>query len=56
MRVQTWVWMVLVVTRGGAVGRLHAVNIGCVSTTFRWVDFEFSHTQMDSITFMKFTF
>src|ERR687888_2252021 len=30
-----WVWMVLVVMLGGAVGRLHAEDLGCVSTTFR---------------------
>src|SRR5215510_3331354 len=32
---QRWLWMVLVMLLGGAVGRLHAEDIGCVSTTFR---------------------
>src|SRR5882724_10032449 len=35
MRGQRWVWMVLVALLGGAVGSLHAADIGCVSTTFR---------------------
>lgn len=35
MRGRTVVWMVLVVMLGGAVGGLHAEDIGCVSTTFR---------------------
>src|SRR2546428_11849968 len=35
MRGQRWVWMVLVALLGGVVGRLHAADIGCVSTTFR---------------------
>jgi CreA protein len=30
-----WSWIVLVVLLGGAVGRLHAEDVGCVSTTFR---------------------
>ena len=30
-----WVWLVLVVMLGGAIERLHAEDIGCVSTTFR---------------------
>src|ERR687884_843314 len=30
-----WIWLVLVVMLGGAIGRLHAEDIGCVSTTFR---------------------
>jgi CreA protein len=34
MRRQRWGWM-LVVVMLGAVGRLHAEDIGCVSTTFR---------------------
>jgi CreA protein len=35
MRRQLWVWIVLVALLGGAVGRLHAEDLGCVSTTFR---------------------
>ena len=35
MRGQRWVWLLCVVLLGGAVGRLHAEDIGCVSTTFR---------------------
>ena len=35
MRSQWWVWLLGVVLIGGAVGRLHAEDIGCVSTTFR---------------------
>src|SRR5713101_597695 len=35
MRGQRWVWLLFVVLLGGAVGRLHAEDIGCVSTTFR---------------------
>jgi catabolite regulation protein CreA len=35
MRGQRGVWIVLVVLFGGAVGRLYAEDIGCVSTTFR---------------------
>ena len=35
MRMQTWVWMVVVVLLGGAIGGLHAEDIGCVATTFR---------------------
>src|SRR6266511_5314013 len=35
MRRQRWVWMVVVALLGGVVGRLHAADIGCVSTTFR---------------------
>src|SRR5205814_208282 len=35
MRGWTMVWMVLVAMLGGAVGSLHAEDIGCVSTTFR---------------------
>src|SRR5262249_32220839 len=35
MRGYRWVWMLGVVLLGGAVGRLHAEVIGCVSTTFR---------------------
>lgn len=30
-----WVWLVLVVMLGGTIERLHAEDIGCVSTTFR---------------------
>ena len=30
-----WVWMLCVVLLSGAVERLHAEDIGCVSTTFR---------------------
>src|SRR5215831_20448288 len=37
MRVQTWVWLILVAMIGGAVGGLHAEDIGCVATTFRIV-------------------
>src|SRR5262252_4854639 len=32
---QRWGWMLFVVLLGSAVGRLHAEDIGCVSTTFR---------------------
>jgi CreA protein len=32
---QRWSWMLFVVLLGSAVGRLHAEDIGCVSTTFR---------------------
>jgi CreA protein len=35
MRGHRWVWMLVVALLGGAVGRLHAEDIGCVSTTFR---------------------
>ena len=35
MRGQRWVWLLFVVLLGGAGGRLHAEDIGCVSTTFR---------------------
>jgi CreA protein len=35
VRVQLWSWIVLVIMLGGAVGHLHAEDIGCVSTTFR---------------------
>src|SRR6266853_12287 len=35
MRRQRWVWLLFVVLLGGAVGRLYAEDIGCVSTTFR---------------------
>src|SRR5215471_3447772 len=35
MRWQSWVGIVLVALLGGAVGCLHAAEIGCVSTTFR---------------------
>ena len=31
---QRWGWMLFVVLLGSAVGRLHAEDIGCVSTTF----------------------
>src|SRR5262244_3754814 len=34
MRGYGWVWLLGVVLLGGAVGRLHAEVIGCVSTTF----------------------
>ena len=30
-----WIWLVLVVMLGGAIGPLQAEDIGCVSTTFR---------------------
>ena len=30
-----WVWLVVVALLAGAGGRLHAEDIGCVSTTFR---------------------
>ena len=32
---QRWGWLLFVVLLGSAVGRLHAEDIGCVSTTFR---------------------
>jgi CreA protein len=35
MRGGQWVWLVVVVLLGGAGGRLHAEDIGCISTTFR---------------------
>jgi CreA protein len=35
MRGYRGVWMLVVVLLGGAVGGLHAEDIGCVSTTFR---------------------
>jgi len=35
MRGHRWVWMLVVALLGGAVDRLHAEDIGCVSTTFR---------------------
>src|ERR671933_1133561 len=35
MRGGMWAWIVLGALLGGAVGRLHAEDIGCVSTTFR---------------------
>jgi CreA protein len=35
MRMRPWVWIVLVIMLDGVVGRLHAEDIGCVSTTFR---------------------
>ena len=35
MQERRWIWMVLVVMLGSAVGRLQAEDIGCVSTTFR---------------------
>ena len=35
MRGQRGVWLLFVVLLGGVVGRLHAEDIGCVSTTFR---------------------
>jgi len=35
MRGYRWVWMLGLVLLGGAIGRLHAEDIGCVSTTFR---------------------
>jgi CreA protein len=35
MRGHRWVWLLFVVLLGGAVGGLHAEDIGCVSTTFR---------------------
>ena len=37
MRVQRWVWLLLVAVIGGAVGGLRAEDIGCVATTFRVV-------------------
>jgi len=45
--------MAIVVTCGGAVGRLHTANIGSVSTPCRFVDVEFSPTQMDAIPLME---
>jgi CreA protein len=38
MRGQMWVYMLVVVLLGSAVGRLHAEDVGCVSTTFRVLD------------------
>jgi len=35
MQGHRWIWWLFVVLLGGAVGRLHAEDIGCVSTTFR---------------------
>ena len=35
MREYRWIWMLCVVLLGGAIGPLHAEDIGCVSTTFR---------------------
>ena len=35
MQEYRWVWLVLVMLLGGASERLHAEDIGCVSTTFR---------------------
>jgi CreA protein len=35
MRGYRWVWLLGVVLFGGAVERLHAEDIGCVSTMFR---------------------
>ena len=35
MRGRLWAWMVLIALLGGAVGPLHAEEIGCISTTFR---------------------
>ena len=35
MRVHTWVWVVLGALLSVASGRVHAEDIGCVSTTFR---------------------
>ena len=35
MRGYRWVWMLVVALLGGTVNRLHAEDIGCVSTTFR---------------------
>jgi len=48
--------MAIGVTRGGAVGHLHAATLGEVSTPCRFVHDEFSHTQMDAIPLMKCPF